>query len=94
MDASRDDVPACMTEPREHWAQIASTNPLERVSREIKRRADVTGIFPDDEAILRPVGALMPETSDEWAVARRHTSLETRARAAGNPNVRLPAVAA
>ena len=60
----------------------------------IKRRADVTGIFPDDEAILRPVGALMPETSDEWAVARRHTSLETLARAADNTNVRLPAVAA
>ncbi len=45
--------------PREHWAQIASTNPLERVNREIKRRADVIGIFPNDDAIIRLVGALM-----------------------------------
>ncbi len=49
MDASRDDVPACMDFPREHWPQIASTNPLERVNREIKRRSDVIGIFPTTE---------------------------------------------
>ncbi len=61
-----------MSFPREHWAQIASTNPLERVKREIKRRADVIGIFPNDEAIVRLVGALMLETNDEWAVARRY----------------------
>lgn len=93
MDASRDDVLAYMTFPREHWAQIASTNPLERVNREIKRRADVIGIFPNDDAIVRLVGALMLETNDEWAVARRYMSLETLARITGNPTVRLPAVA-
>lgn len=94
MDASRDDVLAYMTFPREHWAQIASTNPLERVNREIKRRADVIGIFPNDDAIVRLVGALMLETNDEWAVARRYMSLETLARITDNPTVRLPAVAA
>jgi transposase-like protein len=65
MDASRDDVLAYMDFPREHWAQISSTNPLERVNREIKRRADVIGIFRNDGAIIRLVGALMLETNDE-----------------------------
>jgi len=93
MDASRDDVLAYMDFPREHWTQIASTNPLERVNREIKRRADVVGIFPNDGAIVRLVGALMLEANDEWAVARRYMSLETLARVTDNPNLRLPAVA-
>tara|TARA_A100001391_G_scaffold60428_1_gene37652 strand:+ start:1225 stop:2499 length:1275 start_codon:yes stop_codon:yes gene_type:complete len=93
MDASRDDVLAYMDFPREHWPQIASTNPLERVNREIKRRTDVIGIFPNDDAIIRLVGAIMLETNDEWTVARRYMSLETLARVNDNPNVRLPAVA-
>jgi transposase-like protein len=93
MDASREDVLAYMDFPREHWPQIASTNPLERVNREIKRRADVVGIFPNDEAIVRLVGALMLETNDEWAVARRYMSLETLARVTNTHTVRLPAVA-
>ena len=93
MDASRDDVLAYMSFPREHWAQIASTNPLERVNREVKRRADVIGIFPNDDAVIRLVGALMLEANDEWTVARRYMSLETLARVTDNPNVRLPAVA-
>ena len=67
MDASRDDVLAYMDFPREHWAQISSTNPLERVKKEIKRRSDVVGIFPNDAAIIRLVGAMMIETNDEWA---------------------------
>jgi transposase-like protein len=92
MDASRDDVLAYMDFPREHWARIASTNPLERVNREIKRRTDVIGIFPNDDAIIRLVGAIMLETNDEWTVARRYMSLETLARVNDNPNVRLPAV--
>ena len=93
MDASRDDVLAYMSFPREHWPQIASTNPLERVNREVKRRADVIGIFPNDAAIIRLVGALMLETNDEWAVARRYMSLETLARVTHNPTISLPAVA-
>jgi putative transposase len=93
MDASREDVLAYMDFPREHWPQIASTNPLERVNREIKRRADVVGIFPNDDAIVRLVGALMLETNDEWTVARRYMSLETLARVTNTPVVRLPAVA-
>ncbi|SES43466.1 Transposase (or an inactivated derivative) [Tranquillimonas rosea] len=93
MESSRDDVLAYMDFPREHWAQIASTNPLERVNREIKRRSDVIGIFPNDEAIVRLVGALMLETNDEWTVARRYMSLETLARVTDTPTVRLPAVA-
>ncbi|WP_186201980.1 transposase, partial [Jannaschia seosinensis] len=93
MDASRDDVLAYMDFPREHWTQIASTNPIERVNREIKRRADVIGIFPNDEAIVRLVGALMLETNDEWTVARRYMSLESLARVTDNADVRLPTVA-
>jgi len=57
MDSSRDDVLAYMSLPREPWSQIVSTNPLERVNREVTRRTDVIGIFPNDEAIVRLVGA-------------------------------------
>jgi len=94
MDASREDVLTYMDYPKEHWAQIASTNPLERVNKEIKRRADVVGIFPNDEAIVRLVGALMLEQSDEWAVSRRYFSLESLASLADTDPHRLPAVAA
>jgi transposase-like protein len=94
MDASREDVLAYMTFPKEHWAQIASTNPLERVNKEIKRRADVIGIFPNDAAVVRLVGALMLEQNDEWAVSRRYMTLETIGSVSHNPLVSLPALAA
>ena len=94
MEASREDVLTYMDYPKEHWAQIASTNPLERVNKEIKRRADVVGIFPNDAAIVRLVGALMLEQSDEWAVSRRYFSLESLARLADNHSRQLPATAA
>ena len=94
MDASREDVLAYMDYPKEHWAQIASTNPLERVNKEIKRRADVVGIFPNDEAVVRLVGALMLEQSDEWAVSRRYFSLESLARLADTDPCGPPALAA
>lgn len=83
-----------MTFPREHWPQIASTNPLERLNGEIKRRADVIGIFPNDRAVVRLVGASMLESSDEWAVSRRYMSLESLVALSDDPVLRLSAVAA
>lgn len=94
MDGSREDVLAYMTFPKDHWAQIASTNPLERVNKEIKRRADVIGIFPNDAAVVRLVGALMLEQNDEWAVSRRYMTLETLGSVSHNPIVSLPTMAA
>ncbi len=63
--------------PQVHWRQIHSTNPLERLNKEIKRRTNVVGIFPDEAAIRRLVGALMLEQNDEWAVTCRYMALET-----------------
>jgi putative transposase len=94
MDDSRDDVLVYMSFPREHWAQIASTNPLERLNGEVKRRSDVVGIFPNDRAAVRLVGALMLEQTDEWAVSRRYMSLESLTAIDDDPIPRLPAVAA
>ena len=94
MDGSREDVLAYMAFPKEHWPQIASTNPLERVNKEIKRRADVIGIFPNDAAVVRLVGALMLEQNDEWAVSRRYMTLETIGTLSDKPFISLPALAA
>jgi putative transposase len=94
MDASREDVLVYMSFPREHWAQIASTNPLERLNGEIKRRSDVVGIFPNERAVIRLVGALMLEQNDEWAVSRRYMSLESLSGLSDDPILRLPAMTA
>ena len=65
--------------PREHWTKLRSTNPLERVNKEIARRADVVGIFPNDAAAIRLAGALLSEQNDEWLVQRRYLSAESMA---------------
>ena len=77
MARAEDDVLAYKTFPQSHWRQIHSTNPLERLNKEIKRRTNVVGIFPNQAAITRLVGALMLEQNDEWAVTRRYMTLET-----------------
>ena len=83
-----------MTFPKEHRAKLHSTNPIERLNGEIKRRTEVVGIFPNDEAIVRLVGALLLEQNDEWAVQRaRYMTLETIAQMGNDPFVGLPAVA-
>ena len=92
MDSSEEDVLAYMAFPKEHWTQIHSTNPLERLNKEIKRRTNVVGIFPNDAAIMRLVGALLLEQNDEWALARRYMSLESLARIVDNPVLSLPGV--
>src|SRR3954462_14058506 len=94
MDEAREDVLAYTAFPREHWPQISSTNPLERLNGEIKRRSDVVGIFPNAAAIVRLAGALMLEQNDEWAVSRRYMSLESLAVLSDAPRVSLPGVAA
>lgn len=80
MDGAEDDVLAFMGFPKEHWPQLASTNPLERLNKEIKRRSRVIGIFPNNAAIVRLVGTLLAEQTDEWQVTRRYMSQESLAR--------------
>ncbi|PYE41280.1 transposase-like protein [Rhizobium sp. PP-F2F-G20b] len=92
MDSAEQDVLAYMTFPKPHWAKLHSTNPIERINGEIKRRTEVVGIFPNDDAIVRLVGALLLEQNDEWAIQRsRYMTLETIATMSDDPLISLPA---
>jgi len=102
MDAAEPDVLAYMSFPAQHRTKLHSTNPLERLSGEIKRRTEVVGIFPNEVAITRLVGAILLEQNgailleqnDEWAVQRaRYMTLETIAPLGDDPIVNLPTMA-
>ena len=95
LDDAEADVLAYMSFPKSHHAKLHSTNPIERLNGEIKRRTEVVGIFPNEDAVTRLVGAILMEQNDEWAVQRsRYMSLETMATLSDDPIVSLPILAA
>ena len=94
MDEAEADVLAYMSFPAAHRTKLHSTNPIERLNGEIKRRTEVVGIFPNEDAIVRLVGAILLEQNDEWAVQRaRYMTLETIAPLSDDPVANLPTLA-
>ena len=79
LERAEDDLLAFYAFPAEHWRKLRSTNPLERLNREIGRRTDVVGIFPDNASLIRLATSLVIEQNDEWLVGRRYLSLDSLA---------------
>ena len=74
---AEEDILAYMVFPREHWTRIYSNNVLERLNKEVKRRTNVVGVFPDEASVIRLVGAVLQEQADDWQIARRYFSLDS-----------------
>jgi putative transposase len=90
LEGAEEDLIAFYSFPPEHWTKLRSTNPLERVNKEIGRRTDVVGIFPNDQAVIRLAGALLSEQNDEWLVQRRYLSAESMALILSDPAASEP----
>jgi transposase-like protein len=91
MDDAETEVLTYKAFPAAHWAKIHSTNPIERLNKEVKRRADVVGIFPNEDSITRLVGAILLEQNDEWQLQHRYMTLETITGMADDLSISLPA---
>ena len=90
MDEAEADVLAYLSFPAQHRVKLHSTNPLERLNKEVKRRADVVGIFPNEESITRLIGAVLMEANDEWQLQHRYMQIEGMAELAAPSDEEQP----